>query len=256
MPLLRIHQFPCLSDNYGFLIHERLSGVTATIDTPDPHAISRELKRKGWRLTHILNTHHHPDHAGGNLWLKQRTGCIVVGPAADAARIPGIDLQVGEGQTLEFGSAEAQVHDTPGHTRGHIVYYFAGENVAFVGDTLFVMGCGRLFEGTPAQMWSSLQKLMNWPGRTRIYCAHEYTQTNGRFALTVEPHNRALARRMGEVERLRAEGRPTVPTTMHQEKRTNPFLRPNSRGIRAQLGMENAEDVDVFAEVRRRKDRF
>ncbi len=256
MALLHIHQFPCLSDNYGFLVHERLSGVTAAIDTPDACAIDRELRRKRWRLTHILNTHHHPDHTGGNLWLKEHTGCIVVGPNADAARIPGIDLQVSEGDTLEFGSAEALVYDTPGHTSGHIVYYFAGEQVAFVGDTLFAMGCGRLFEGTPAQMWDSLQKLMNWPDRTRIYCAHEYTRANGRFALTVEPGNHALIRRMEEVERLRAADRPTVPTTLYQEKRTNPFLRPDSQGIRTQLGMEEADNVDVFAEVRRRKDRF
>ena len=256
MSLLQIHQFPCLSDNYGFLVHERLSGVTATIDTPDPRAIHRELKRKKWRLTHILNTHHHPDHAGGNLWLKERTGCVIVGPSADAARIPGIDLQVGEGEILEFGNAEAHVYDTPGHTTGHIVYHFAGEDVAFVGDTLFSMGCGRLFEGSPAQMWNSLQKLMNWPGRTRIYCAHEYTQTNGRFALTVDPENQALIKRMEEVKRLRDEGRPTVPTTMYQEKRTNPFLRPDSTEIRVRLGMEDADDVDVFAEVRKRKDRF
>ncbi len=256
MALLQIHQFPCLSDNYGFLIHERLSGVTATIDTPDPRAINRELERKRWRLTHILNTHHHPDHTGGNMRLKESTGCIVVGPRADAARIPGIDLQVGEGETLEFGSAKARIYDTPGHTRGHIVYYFASENAGFVGDTLFAMGCGRLFEGSPRQMWDSLQKLLNWPGRTRIYCAHEYTRSNGRFALTVDPENRALIKRMEEVERLRAEGLPTVPTTMRQERRTNPFLRPGSRGIRAQLGMQGADNVDVFAEVRRRKDRF
>ena len=140
MSLLQIHQFPCLSDNYGFLVHERLSGVTATIDTPDPRAIHRELKRKRWRLTHILNTHHHADHAGGNLWLKERTGCVIVGPSADAARIPGIDLQVGEGEILEFGNTEAHVYDTPGHTSGHIVYHFADEDVAFVGDTLFSMG--------------------------------------------------------------------------------------------------------------------
>ncbi len=256
MALLQIHQFPCLSDNYGFLIHERLSGVTATIDTPDPRAINRELDRKGWRLTHILNTHHHPDHTGGNMLLKALTGCIIIGPSADAARIPGIDLQVGEGETLEFGNTEAQIYDTPGHTRGHIVYYFASENAAFVGDTLFAMGCGRLFEGSPRQMWDSLQKLMNWPGRTRIYCAHEYTRANGRFALTVDPKNRALIKRMEQVEQLCAEGLPTVPTTMYQENRTNPFLRPGSRGIRAQLGMKDADDVEVFAEVRRRKDRF
>ncbi len=256
MALLQIHQFPCLSDNYGFLIHDRLSGVTATIDTPDARAIHRELKRKGWRLTHILNTHHHFDHAGGNLLLKERTGCVIVGPSADAARIPGIDLQVGEGETLEFGNTQAQVFDTPGHTSGHIVYYFADEDVAFVGDTLFSMGCGRLFEGSPAQMWNSLQKLMDWPGRTRIYCAHEYTQNNGQFALTVEPDNQALIKRMEEVAQLRADGAPTVPTTMHQERRTNPFLRPDSKEIRVQLGMEDADDVAVFAEVRRRKDRF
>ena len=204
MSELQIRMFPCLQDNYAYLLHDAAARVTAAIDTPDAHAILAELERNGWQLTHILNTHHHADHAGGNLLLKERTGCTIVGPRADAARIPGIDVEVGEGDVVLLGSHEARVYDTPGHTRGHIVYFFPDDGAAFVGDTLFAMGCGRLFEGTPRQMWTSLQKIKNWPKDTRLYCAHEYTQANARFALTVEPHNRTLVERASEVDRLRA----------------------------------------------------
>jgi hydroxyacylglutathione hydrolase len=256
MGALQIHQIPCLEDNYGYLVHDPEAGLTATIDTPDAGAINAALERLGLRLDFILNTHHHADHAGGNLELKQRWGCQVVGCGPDAARIPGLDIRVADGSHFALGTHVARVIETPGHTRGHICYLFEADRVAFVGDTLFSMGCGRLFEGSPGEMWSSLQKLMALPDDTRVYCAHEYTQSNGRFAVTVEPDNAALASRVQEVARLRAAGQPTVPSTVGLEKATNPFLRPASPGIRATLGMTTAPDVEVFAETRRRKDRF
>ncbi len=256
MSALAIHMFPCLKDNYGYLLHDEESGATAAVDTPDAAEIAVQLDAKGWRLTHILNTHHHADHAGGNLELKRSTGCTIVGPRADAARIPGIDVAVGEGDVVELGAHRATVFDTPGHTRGHIVYHFAAARAAFVGDTLFAMGCGRLFEGTPGQMWSSLQKILQWPDDTRLYCAHEYTQSNARFALTVEPQNRALQERAATVTELRAAGKATVPTTLAQERATNPFLRPQSRDLRATIDLTNAADVDVFAKTRALKDAF
>jgi len=253
---LVVHQFPCLQDNYGYLVHCKLSGLTACIDTPDVAAIENALEEKGWALTHILNTHHHPDHAGGNLELKEKTGCKVVGPKHDAKRIPGIDILVDEVTQFRFGTNEVEVLNTPGHTTGHIAYRFRTHNIAFVGDTLFSMGCGRLFEGTPAIMWHSLQKIMQWPDHTLLYCAHEYTQSNARFALTVEPENRELQSRARRVDELRSAGEPTVPTSLKIEKLTNPFLRPDSPGIRRQLNMEQAGDVEVFAEIRSRKDAF
>ena len=256
MSELTIHMFPCLADNYGYLLHDAESGATAAVDTPDAHAITAELESRGWRLTHILNTHHHADHAGGNLELKKRTGCTIVGPRADAARIPGIDVAVGEGDVVELGAHRANVYDTPGHTRGHIVYHFAAARAAFVGDTLFAMGCGRLFEGTPAQMWGSLQKILRWPDDTRIYCAHEYTQNNARFALTVEPQNHLLQARAANVVRLRAAGTATVPSTLGEERATNPFLRPQSGELRARIGLASAPDVEVFAKTRALKDAF
>jgi hydroxyacylglutathione hydrolase len=256
MGALAIHMFPCLSDNYGYLLHDEDSGTTAAVDTPDAAEIAEQLEAKGWRLTHILNTHHHADHAGGNLELKRRTGCTIVGPRADAARIPGIDVAVGDGDVVALGAHRATVFDTPGHTRGHIVYHFAAAHAAFVGDTLFAMGCGRLFEGTPVQMWTSLQKILQWPDDTRLYCAHEYTQSNARFALTVEPQNRALQERAATVARLRAAGKATVPTTVGEERATNPFLRPQSRDLRATIDLTNAADVDVFAKTRALKDAF
>lgn len=256
MPGLQIHQFPCLSDNYGYLIHDPVAGVTAAIDTPDANAIERALADTGWKLTFILNTHHHADHAGGNLALKERTGCVIVGCRADAARIPGIDIKVSDGETFDFGNHRARILETPGHTVGHICYVFDADRAAFVGDTLFSMGCGRLFEGTPAQMWNSLQKLMAVPDDTRIFCAHEYTTKNGHFAETLEPASAALAARMAEVNALRAAGQPTVPSTLGLEKATNPFLRPASPELRATLGMQHEEDVAVLAETRRRRDKF
>ncbi|UCG73245.1 MAG: hydroxyacylglutathione hydrolase [Chromatiales bacterium] len=257
MSRLQIHMFPALQDNYCYLLHDETSDKTAVVDTPEVAAIERALADTGWRLDYILNTHHHWDHAGGNAELKTKTGCRVVGPKADTARIPGIDIEVGEGDEFRLGDSVARVYDTPGHTRGHIVYHFADDDAAFVGDTLFALGCGRVFEGTPEQMWNSLKKLRDvLPDTTRIYCAHEYTQGNARFALTVEPDNAALQARAVEVDGLRAAGQATVPSTMGVEKATNPFLRPDSPGLMAALDMTGADPVSVFAETRRRKDHF
>jgi hydroxyacylglutathione hydrolase len=256
MSELSIHMFPCLADNYGYLLHDADSGMTAAVDTPDATEILAQLAAKDWRLTHVLNTHHHADHAGGNLELKRRTGCTIVGPRADSARIPGIDVAVGEGDVVLLGGHRAAVFDTPGHTRGHIVYYLAEAHAAFVGDTLFAMGCGRLFEGTAGQMWSSLAKILRWPDDTRIYCAHEYTQSNARFALTVEPQNSALRARADAVAKLRAAGKPTVPSTLGEERATNPFLRAASPELRATIGLPAAADVEVFAKTRALKDAF
>ncbi len=254
--MLDIRQFPCLSDNYGYLIRDKASGCVAAIDTPDANAINDELDEAGWRLTHILNTHHHWDHAGGNLALKEKWGCEIIGPKAEAARIPGLDLPVGDGDVVSLGETSGVVFDTPGHTAGHIIYYFAEDSAAFVGDTIFAMGCGRLFEGPPDEMWSSLSKVAALPPDTKLYCAHEYTQANAAFALTVDPQNDALNERAREVDRLRAAGTPTVPTTVKLELATNPFLRSENQALQAAIGMSGAGPVDVFAETRRRKDVF
>lgn len=256
MSEIEVHMVPCLADNYGFLVHDPASGETAAIDTPEVEPILRELEAKGWTLTHIFNTHHHHDHVGGNLALKAKTGCRIIGPAADAGRIPGFDEGVSDGDEIRLGTRRVHVHETPGHTRGHIVYYFPDDGIAFVGDTLFAMGCGRLFEGTPEQMWASLGKIAAWPDDTRLYCAHEYTEANARFALTVEPANEALKQRAEEVQRLRAAGVPTVPTTVGLEKETNPFLRAASKSLRATLGLEDATNVEVLARTRALKDAF
>lgn len=256
MSRLEVHQFPCLSDNYGYLIHDGEADVTAAIDTPEAGPINRALEEKGWNLTHILNTHHHFDHSGGNLELKEKWDCTIVGNRDDASRIPGIDVEVGDGDTFEFGTHKAQIFDVSGHTLGHIAWYFADDGILFCGDTLFALGCGRLFEGTPQQMWTSLQKLLNLPDDTVVYCAHEYTQANARFALTVEPQNDQLQARAKEIEKLRAAGKPTVPSTIGLEKATNPFLRPGSEDLQETIGLKGADLVDVFAETRRRKDSF
>ncbi len=248
--------FGALSDNYCYLVHDPDTGQTAVIDTPDVGAIEKALVETDWALDYILNTHHHWDHAGGNLELKKKTGCQVIGPKADAARIPGIDIALGDGDTFNLGSIVATTYDTPGHTRGHLVYHFAANGIAFTGDTLFSMGCGRLFEGTAEQMWSSLQKLMAWPDDTLVYCAHEYTQSNAAFALSVEPGNEQLVERAAEVDELRRQGKPTIPSTMGLERATNPFLRPSSPDLQATLGLSGAPLTDVFAETRRRKDKF
>jgi hydroxyacylglutathione hydrolase len=253
---LEVHQFPCLEDNYGYLVRDIETGFTTCIDTPEVAAIEKALKETGWKLTHIFNTHHHFDHAGGNLELKEKTDAVILGPRKDSHRIPGLDIHVGNEDKYLFGKQEVTTYDTPGHTSGHVVYHFADAGVAFVGDTLFALGCGRLFEGTPKEMWNSMQKLLEWPDETVIYCAHEYTQANADFALTVEPQNEALVERVADIRQLRAEHQPTVPTTIGLERNTNPFMRPDSANLRATLSMPDAEDVDVFAETRHRKDNF
>jgi hydroxyacylglutathione hydrolase len=243
---------PCLSDNYAYLVKK--GECCAVVDPSEAPPVMAALKARGWALTHILNTHHHPDHTGGNLALKQATGATVVGPGKDAARIPGIDVGVTEASGWEFDGARVPVLEVPAHTKGAITFVISGN--AFTGDTLFAMGCGRLFEGDPAMMWASLSKLMTLPDATPIYCGHEYTENNGRFALTLEPGNTALQARMNEVRAARARGETTMPSNMGLEKATNPFLRVGSPEIRKSLGMEKADDVAVFGELRARKDRF
>jgi hydroxyacylglutathione hydrolase len=255
MARLDIHQFPCLSDNYGVLIHDAGAGLTASIDAPDAETVKAALKAKGWKLTHILTTHHHADHTGGNAALKAETGCTIIGSRNEAAKIPGIDKQVGQGDTFAFGEHEVQVLDTPGHTAGHITYVIPSAKVAFAGDTLFAIGCGRVIEGNAQMMWESLKKLMALPKDTTVYCGHEYTQANARFALTIDPENAALQARAKEVEALRAAGKPTLPTTIGVELETNPFLRPHVPAIRKRLGMEGKPDWQVFGEIRERKNR-
>lgn len=254
MSALQIDLVPCLKDNYAYLVHDGASGLTAVVDPSEPEPVKEALARRGWALSHILNTHHHFDHTGGNLPLKEQFGAKVVGPEKDRERIPGIDEGVGEGAAWRFGGRAVPVLEIPAHTRAHIAFVF--DDAVFTGDTLFAMGCGRLFEGTPAMMWTSLSKLMTLPDATRVYCGHEYTQSNGRFALTLEPGNTALAARMKEVDAARAKGAPTIPSTIGLEKATNPFLRPDSAEIRHSLGLIHADAVDVFAEMRKRKDNF
>jgi hydroxyacylglutathione hydrolase len=255
MAKLDIHQFPCLSDNYGVLIRDAEAGATAAIDAPDASQVAAALKEKGWRLTHILTTHHHGDHTAGNLALKAETKCTIIGPRGEAAKVPGIDKQVGEGDTFKFGSFEVRVLDTPGHTAGHITYWIPSAGVAFVGDTLFAIGCGRVIEGNAQMMWNSLQKLMALPKETQVYCGHEYTQSNAKFALTIEPENAALVKRAKEVDQLRAAGKPTLPTNIGIELETNPFLRPSVPAIQQRLGMTGKPEWQIFGEIRERKNR-
>jgi hydroxyacylglutathione hydrolase len=256
MATLQVHQFPTRSDNYGVLVHDAATGATAAIDAPDGEELLAALHKTGWKLTHILTTHHHHDHTAGNVAVKRATGCTIIGPAKEAASIPGIDITVSEGDTIEIGGAKARVIETPGHTRGHISYHFPDDNLVFVGDTLFSVGCGRLLEGDAKTMWVSLQKLAALPPATKLYCGHEYTNANCRFALTVEPENTALQKRAAEVATLAEKGEPALPTTIRQELDTNPFLRPDSPAIQKRLGMEGRPLPEIFGEIRRRKDRF
>jgi hydroxyacylglutathione hydrolase len=255
MSELVIRQIPVLRDNYVYLLRDEASGATGVVDPSVAEPVLAVLAETGWRLTHILNTHHHPDHTGGNLEIKRATGAIVVGPRADRDRIPGIDVAVADGERYALGTEAAEVFDVPGHTRGHIAYWFKDSRALFCGDTLFLMGCGRLFEGTPEQMWRSLGKLRRLPGETRVYCGHEYTQANARFALTVEPQNAALVARARRVDALRAEGKSTVPGTMADELATNPFLRADQPALQEAAGAPG-DPVATFAAIRRRKDVF
>jgi hydroxyacylglutathione hydrolase len=254
--MLEIHRLPVLQDNYVWLLHDPVTGATAAVDPAEAEPVLDRLDKLGWTLSHIFNTHHHWDHTGGNLVLKRQTGCKVYGAERDRGQIPGLDVPLQDGDAVEFGSLRARVLGVPGHTLGHIAYWIEEDQALFCGDTLFAMGCGRLLGGKAEQMWSSLNRLRQLPGDTRVYCAHEYTQNNGRFALTVEPGNPALVERMAQVDAARQEKLPTVPSTLAEELATNPFLRPESAEIRTRLGLESAAPVAVFAEVRRRKDAF
>jgi hydroxyacylglutathione hydrolase len=247
-----VRQFPCLQDNYGFLLRDEASGLAACIDTPDAGAILGELSRLGWKLALILNTHWHPDHAGGNDEVQAATGAQIVGPS-EVRRITRLDREVRGGDEVQLGDTRLEVIEAGGHTLGHIAYFDAADHIAFVGDTLFALGCGRLFEGEPQQMWASLQRLAALPDDTRVYCAHEYTASNARFALSVDD-GPALAARAAEVFAARERGEPTVPTTIALEKATNPFLRAPQLARR--VGAEGQPDYQAFAAVRAAKDNF
>jgi hydroxyacylglutathione hydrolase len=253
---LEIQLVPCLKDNYAYLLHEPVSGETAAVDPSEAEPVLAAARARGWRLSHVLNTHHHHDHTGGNLALRQATGARIVGPAADRERIPGIDLALEEDEVFRLGDRAGMVMFIPGHTRGHIAFHFADDQAVFCGDTLFALGCGRMFEGTAPQMWDSLKKLRCLPGPTRVYCGHEYTQANARFALTVEPGNAALVRRAAGIDTTRAAGKPTIPSTMAEECATNPFLRADDPATAAAAGLPGADPVEVFAAIRARKDKF
>ncbi|NJM33912.1 MAG: hydroxyacylglutathione hydrolase [Rhodomicrobium sp.] len=256
MAELAIHQFICRRDNFGVLVHIPDRNITAAIDTPDDAAVKEQLATKGWTLTHILTTHHHHDHTAGHEQLKRETGCTIVGPEKEAASIPGIDERVGEGSEFDLGGHAVKVIETPGHTLGHVTYWLPGDKVAFAGDTLFSLGCGRLLEGDGATMWRSLQKLMALPKDTLIYCGHEYSQSNAAFALSVEPGNVALRQRAAEIDALRADNRATLPVRIDAELAQNPFLRPDSPEIQERLGMVGHPLATIFSELRRLKDRF
>jgi hydroxyacylglutathione hydrolase len=239
---LQVVRIAALSDNYVWLVHDPASGDTMVVDPAEADPVLAAADARGWRIGAIWNTHWHPDHTGGNAAIKAATGCTVVAPAAEASKIPTADLLVGEGDTVQIGAHIARVLEVPAHTAGHIAYHFAEDALVFVGDTLFAMGCGRLFEGTAEQMFANMQRLAQLPGETIVYCAHEYTQSNGRYALAAEPANAAIAARMAEVDRARAAGEPTVPTSIALEIATNPFLR--------------ARSIEELAERRAAKDAF
>ena len=250
---LTIHQFSCLSDNYGYLLHDSASGETACIDTPDAEAYLREAKAKGWRITQIWNTHWHADHAGGNAAIKAATGCTITAPAGDAAKIEGVDRKVDQGDTVTLGAFTGAVINVGGHTLGHIAYHLPDGPFAFVGDALFALGCGRMFEGTPPQFWASLSRLKALPPATMLYCAHEYTASNARFALHADPENPALAAYAQEITARRAKDEPTVPFPLARELATNPFLRADNSAIQARWG---ADAVTAFAALREAKNSF
>ena len=255
MPL-EILTIPCLSDNYAFLAHDAASGETALIDAPEAAPILAALAETGWRLTQVLLTHHHWDHVEGLAEILAAHPAKVTGAAADAHRLPKLDAQVSEGDSVQIGGETGQVIDVSGHTVGHIAYYFPDSHAVFTADSLMALGCGRVFEGTMEQMWGSLSKLAALPPETVVYSGHEYTQANGRFAETIEPDNPALQQRIRDIAAARAEGRPTVPSTLELELATNPFLRAGDPAVQKHLGMDGADPAAVFAEIRSRKDNF
>ena len=253
---LQVFQFPAREDNYAVLLVDRAHDIVAAVDAPEVEPILDVLEDKSLTLTHILTTHHHHDHVEGNAALKERFGCQIIGPAKEETKIPGIDRSVDHGDTFELGPHRVAVIGTPGHTLGQIAYHFPDQAIVFAADALFAMGCGRIFEGTPDMMHEALTRLAALPEETKVYAGHEYTLGNARFALSVDKTNAALLDRAREVELMRDEGRPTLPTSIRAEKATNPFLRTGDPAIRAELGMADASDVEVFVELRARKDRF
>ncbi len=255
MPL-EIVTIPCLSDNYAFLAHDAASGETALVDAPEAGPILEALDARGWRLSHVLLTHHHWDHVDGLPAVLEQHPAMVVGAAADAHRLPKLDMQVAEGDRFEIGGEPVIVMDVPGHTVGHVAYFMPDSHAVFTADSLMALGCGRLFEGDAAQMHASLSRLAALPDSTLVYSGHEYTQSNARFALTVDPDNPALRQRAADIDEARAQGRPTVPSLLGLEKATNPFLRAHDPAIQAHLGMTGADPVRVFAKIRAGKDRF
>jgi hydroxyacylglutathione hydrolase len=256
MAELQIELFNCRSDNFGVLIHDPATGRTASIDAPEEAPIVAALTRRGWHLTDIFTTHHHQDHVEANLVLKARYDCEITGPKNEADKIPGIGFAFGDGGAFLWSGHPVLVIETPGHTAGHICYYLPDDKLLFSADTLFALGCGRLFERPARDMWDSLSKLIDLPEDTVVYFGHEYTLSNAKFAVTVDPKNDALLARARDIETLRAKGKPTAPTTIGLELETNPFLRAGNADIRKHLEMEGAEDWEVFAEIRARKDKF
>ncbi len=254
MARLHVDTIPILRDNYAYLLTEPETGSTAVVDPGEAGPVLAALEQRGRRLDWVVLTHHHHDHVGGVSEIKQRTGCKAVGPRGEFNRMPHLDLTVAEGESFALGHATAEVFETPGHTAGHVCYFFPDDPALFSGDTLFVLGCGRLFEDDAAAMWTSLGKLMTLPPDTKVYCGHEYTLANARFALTVDPDNAQLAARARKIEEARERGEPTVPTTIGEELATNPFLRADNPAIRQHLGMRDDPAASVFAEIRRRKD--
>ena len=254
--ILEVVRIPVLNDNYVWLIREPKSGAVGVVDPAVAPPVLAEAAKRGWKITHILNTHHHGDHIGGNREIVAATGCIVVGPKADHARIPGMDVEVDDGDRYMFGEAEAEVFFVPGHTSGHIAFAFREQRALFCGDTIFALGCGKMFEGTPQQFWRSLSRLRELPDDMRVYCAHEYTQSNARFAVTIETDNRQLMARTASVNAARARGEATVPSLLGEEKQTNPFLRADVPSLQKAVGMLGGDPAAVFAEVRHRKDVF
>ena len=250
------HLFRCLQDNFGVLVHDPATGATAAIDAPEAAPVEAALKETGWKLTDILVTHHHGDHTGGIAELKAKHHCKVTAPRGEAQKIPAVDVQVGEGDTVSVGNLSAKVIETPGHTAGHISYFFPQDKLAFVGDTLFSIGCGRVIEGTPEMMWASLLKLRQLPGDTRIYCGHEYTLANIKFAQTIEPGNATLKARAAQAQKQIADGQWTIPTTVDEEKAANPFLRADVPAVAASVGLAGKPAAQVFAEIRARKNKF
>jgi hydroxyacylglutathione hydrolase len=256
MAQLQVELVPVLSDNYIYLAHEPETGATAVVDPAEAKPALEAAEAKGWTISHILNTHHHGDHTGGNREVQQATGAPIAGPSYDAERIPGIDVRLSEGDTYSVGNAVAKVIFTPGHTRGHVSFWFERENALFSGDTLFALGCGRLFEGDAATMWQSLQKLRQVPDSTRIYCGHEYTRTNARCALQLDPDNAKLQEYARVIDSLRDAEQPTLPAQMGMERDTNPFLRADDPALAQAMAMPGADPVDVFAKAREIRNGF